>query len=480
LAREGRGAARLRTQVVIGAAMAVAIVVSLAAVLASQLDRPGEESLTPAQRAVILKLQSVLLHDSVTPQYARVSLEPDARGYVSGIGDFATADGSALKVIDAYTARVGTNVLSRDYGATLAQLARERSPDTSQLDGYPEAWRAASRDPVFQQVQDNVLQASYLEPAIAKARAQGVRSALGIAIFFDTILQHGDSSGPDSLSAVVTRTNATAPSTPDDEHAWLDRFLKVREEVLLNPAEPRHQRLWPLTVTRIRVLAELVRAGNWDLTPPIRVNPYGTAHYLDASPPTVTLPSLTRDPPSMTTSDVAAPSSTPTAATSRPAGGAPPGPTTGAPTVTSPPASVAVPLVGSIIGIDGVCLDLNNARIDTGHIKTWVCNGTNAQIWSAETNGTLSITITPPPDPGVLETACARPRNRSAAPGTELELVACDPGDATQQWRFENGHIRNVGTDKCISVVDQPDYYGRPVIMATCADVSRQIWSLPH
>jgi len=479
LAGERQRGPRLPTQFFIGAVMVIAIIASLAAFIANQLDQAPEEALTPDQRAIVLKLQSVLLHDTVVPQYARVSLEPDDRGYVAGIGDFATADGSALEIIDAYTARVGPNVLSRDYGAILAQLASEGSPDTSALDGYADAWRAASRDPVFQQVQDNVLQASYLEPAIEAARAQGVHSPLGIAIFFDSLLQHGDAAGPDSLSAVVTLANATASSSTYDEHSWLERFLKVREGVLLNPAEANHQRLWPLTVTRVRTLAELVRAGNWDLTPPIRVNPYGTAHYLDARPPTVTLPSLVYDVPTETaTTDPSTPTTSPTSPPpARPTGGSPASPPAAAPSAPAPP-PLTTRLVGQIVGVDGVCLDVSNGRIDLNFVKTWECNGTPAQIWAADPDGTISVTISPPPEPGIPETACLRPRSGSAE--IKLDLVACNPADPNQQWRFENGHIRNVGIERCLAVPNRPDYYGHAVLVATCSDLPGQIWSYPN
>jgi chitosanase len=454
--------------------MAIAVLTSLAAVIATRLDPPADSPLTADQQTVILKLQSVLLHDSASPQYARVTLQSDDRGYVAGIGDFATADGSALKVIDAYTARVGTNVLSRDYGPTLARLASQGSPDTSELDGYPEAWRAASLDPVFRHAQDTVLETSYLQPAIRAAQAQGVRSPLGIAIFFDALLQHGDAPGPDSLSAVVTLANATRPSTTGDEPGWLAYFLQIREGVLLNPAEPRHQRLWPLTVTRVRTLAQLVRVGAWDLTPPVRVNPYGQMHFLDARPAAFALPSVDPGP------DVEAtdrPEST-SSAGATPTGSVPPGPDR--PSGPTLPTAVSARLQGEITGIDGVCLDLVNARIDGGIIKTWECNNSKAQLWAANPDGTISITISPPPEPWVLETACLRPRNGTATPGTEVKLAPCDPADSTQQWRFENGHIRNVGTDRCLAVPDRPDYYGLPVVIAICADVSGQIWSYPH
>src|SRR5258706_10329736 len=63
------------------------------------------------QRTIIDRLESVLIHDTVVPQYGRVVNQFDERGYVAGIGDFSTAGGQALDVVQTYTARIGSNAL---------------------------------------------------------------------------------------------------------------------------------------------------------------------------------------------------------------------------------------------------------------------------------------------------------------------------------------------------------------------------------
>ncbi len=469
LPREPRTRRRVRTEMMIGAGVAAAVIVSLAAVIASQLDaRPA--ALTAEQRVLILKLQSVLLHDSPRLQYARVSLQPDDRGYVVGIGDFATADGSVLKVVDAYTARVGTNVLARDYGTTLRQLAETGSPDTSGLEGFPDAWRSSSLDPIFQQAQDNVLEASYLEPAIAAAQAQQVRTPLGIAVFFDTLLQHGEA-GPDGLATLVIKTDRVvgrSANAGSSEHEWVTAFLDIRAETLRNPAEPRHQRLWPLTTGRVTALTRLAEADAWDLRPPVLVNAYGLTHRLDADPPEIALPSL---PPAPTAPDgPASPTSpAPTRSTTTGTG-------TGTGTATSPaassppPSSPQLPMQGYIVGIDGLCLDLDGAVPDPGrHVKTWMCNFTAAQYWSAETDGTLRVM-------GV----CLQPQNGSGLPGTPLEVQGCLPGDPSQQWQFQDGRVRHTASGRCMATPDDTAEMGIQVVLATCGDRPSQYWTLPQ
>jgi hypothetical protein len=54
-------------------------------------------------------------------------------------------------------------------------------------------------------------------------------------------------------------------------------------------------------------------------------------------------------------------------------------PTTGAPPTT--PAAEGL-RQGVVVGIAGMCLDLNGAvAVDGGRIQIWTCNGTVAQVW---------------------------------------------------------------------------------------------------
>ena len=442
--------------------LAVALVVSLLTFVASQTGAPSTE-LTATQRTMILKLQSVLLHDTVSAQYFRVSLQPGGGGYVAGIGDFATADGSAAKVIDAYSGRVGDNVLSRDYRQILTRLAEEHSAATTQLGGYSDAWRQAGRDPVFRQVQDDVLQAEYLTPATTAARKAGVRSPLGIAIFFDAILQHGNSESPDGLPALVRRTNEAFDGPPDatPERDWLTTFLTVRGDTLLSPSEPRDKQLWPLSVVRVEALADLLERNEMQLEPPLVLKPYGTVHTLDADPPQIALPPLTPEP--ATTSAITSPNPT-SAEPVRPSPSRPVGPVS-----TASPAGSLPRIEGAIVGIAGLCLDLHNAWAAPGtHVKTYTCNQTKAQRWLADSDGALKIL-------GL----CVQPLGGSGAAGTPIVVNTCDPATPSQQWRFSDGQIRNAASDSCLTVPGDSTQPDVQTVLAPCNHAPGQLWSTP-
>lgn len=64
--------------------------------------------------------------------------------------------------------------------------------DTTHLNGFDKAWKKATcDDPNFIQTQLDVGEAMYMKPALKYAAAVGIKSNLGKAIFYDTIVQHG-------------------------------------------------------------------------------------------------------------------------------------------------------------------------------------------------------------------------------------------------------------------------------------------------
>ncbi|MET7426059.1 chitosanase [Dactylosporangium sp. NPDC005555] len=247
----------------------------------------GGLTITAEQRTVMEQLRSALMHDTLVPQYARVVNQFDARGYVLGTGDFSTAGGEAIEVIQTYTARVGPNMLSRSHLATLTTLRNDNSPKVDALAGLPDAWRLSSQDPRFRQAQDDVLENLYYSPALKISKDLGLTTALGVAVIYDTLLQHGNASNPDDLPSIQYRASRRAGGEPGKvtEHEWLKAFLAEREVTLASPADERYSSIWPYNLDRPRALEKLIDEGHDDLSPPITVQPYGTVHVLDGRPP---------------------------------------------------------------------------------------------------------------------------------------------------------------------------------------------------
>ncbi|GAA2894005.1 hypothetical protein GCM10010472_60730 [Pseudonocardia halophobica] len=226
---------------------------------------------------VIAQMVSVFENGTPEVQYAYVEDLDDGRGYTAGRAGFCTACGDLLTVVKSYTARVPDNPIA-GYVPALTELAAAYDDSTGKLDGFADAWRTAAADPVFRQVQDQVTDALYVAPARKLADADGIRSALGLAILVDTAVEHGTQDGPDGLPSLVRQTDADMGGSPAggiDETEWLRDFLDIRRTTLENPSSSATSEVWSESVGRVDALDALLDDGNLDLATPFTVNPWG-------------------------------------------------------------------------------------------------------------------------------------------------------------------------------------------------------------
>ncbi len=131
---------------------------------------------------------------------------------------------------------------------------------------------------------------------------------------------------------------------------------------------------------------------------------------------------------------------------------------------TTPPPSGS----GAITGYEGLCLDDRSASTaDFNPIQVYTCNGTNAQDWTVNTNGTLTVLGD-----------CLDVDGAGTANGTLVDLYPCN-GTGAQSWTHEsNGELVNTNSGKCL---DDTGYggSGTQVQIWTCADTSNQQWNIP-
>lgn len=236
--------------------------------------RPPISWMSPEQKRRAEQLTSIF--ENGTPQFDYRAIENlgDGRGYTAGRAGFTTATGDAYLVIERYTKQVPTNPLAT-YLPRLKQLADDEDEDTSQLPGFVDAWRLAALDSRFRSAQDAVIDELYYVPAMQVANQLGISSALGRAILYDTIIQHGGGDNEDSLSAIVERTTTVRQGTPKtgvSQTLWLNTFLDLRRQDLLRPANQTTQDVWAVSVGRVEVLRKLLHEKNLDLNGPIIVD----------------------------------------------------------------------------------------------------------------------------------------------------------------------------------------------------------------
>ena len=123
--------------------------------------------------------------------------------------------------------------------------ALERVNGTPSHDGldpnFQNDWQAAAQDGTFQGAQEHERDRVYFNPAVNRAKQDGVQ-ALGQFAYYDAIVMHGDDWGDTDFSSIRQRalnTGARPPAQGGDERAWLHAFLDAR--VWAMKQEPAHE-----------------------------------------------------------------------------------------------------------------------------------------------------------------------------------------------------------------------------------------------
>jgi len=125
---------------------------------------------------------------------------------------------------------------------------------------------------------------------------------------------------------------------------------------------------------------------------------------------------------------------------------------------------------GPIIAGDNTakCVDDNsNSSANGTKIEMWDCNGTAAQNWTIQTDGTIRI-----------NGSCMDITGAGTANGTLVELWTCN-GGGNQQWLPVNGMLVNPVSGRCL---DDPGFTttnGTQLEIWDCNGGSNQQWAIP-
>ncbi len=225
---------------------------------------------------------NVFEYSSTSARYDTCSDLGDGRGFTCGKVGFTTSSTEVRDIVGAYVDKVPDSPLARHL-PRLRQLADSGSSETSGLPGFAADWAKAATDAAFRAEQDRVADRLTYAPALAAARAVGLQTPLGVAILYDTAVQHGTSDDPDGLSALVAGTRERTGGNPADgvaEKAWLQAFLDVRADDLRNPHDAESRDVWAASVDRVDALRRLVDDDRPDLTPPLTITVDGDDYPL--------------------------------------------------------------------------------------------------------------------------------------------------------------------------------------------------------
>jgi hypothetical protein len=124
--------------------------------------------------------------------------------------------------------------------------------------------------------------------------------------------------------------------------------------------------------------------------------------------------------------------------------------------------------VVTLVGVGGKCLDATDgSSADGTRIQLWDCNGTGAQRWTFEPDGSLVG----------IGGKCLDATNGNSADGTPIQLWDCN-GSAAQRWKHHSDlSIVGIG-GKCLDATGGSSDSGTPIQLWDCNHTAAQAWTI--
>jgi chitosanase len=254
--------------------------VAIAGTTADAADSPARPAglAVPREREIAMELVSSAENSTLDwrREFGYVEDIGDGRGYTAGLIGFCSGTGDMLQLVRSYVAAEPHDPLA----PFLPALRRVDGSASHAGLGLPfvAAWRRAARDPVFRRLQLRELDRVYFDPAVRRAKADGL-GTLGQFIYFDAIVMHGPGQSASSFGGIRRRAIVRAPTPAEGggEVAYLEAFLAVRRAQM--KTEAKHGDTSRID-TEQRVF---LREGNLALRPPLVWHTYGDRYEIPAA-----------------------------------------------------------------------------------------------------------------------------------------------------------------------------------------------------
>ena len=177
-----------------------------------------------SQRKTADQIISIFENNTPIIQYDYAENLFDGRGITAGRAGFTSATADILEVIKRYTVIIPNNLLSK-YLSRLEELAKTEDGSVAGLEGLEASWKESSKDVIFRNVQDEILNEWYFTPALKQAQLLGVKLPLTLLNLYDAIIQHGEGDDFDGLPNMIKQTTSKVGGTIKDgidEKVWLN------------------------------------------------------------------------------------------------------------------------------------------------------------------------------------------------------------------------------------------------------------------
>lgn len=229
----------------------------------------------PAEKEIAMELVSSAENSTLDwrREYGYIEDIGDGRGYTGGLIGFCSGTGDMLALVRSYVAAEPSDPLARFLPALRAVDGTASHRGLGRP--FVAAWRRAAGDPVFQRLQRRERDRVYFDPAVRRAKADGL-GTLGQFVYYDAIVMHGPGSSYSSFGGIRARAVARAktPAQGGSQVRFLNAFLDVRRALM--KSEAKHG-----DTSRIddeqRVF---LRQGNLRLRPPLVWHTYGDRYEI--------------------------------------------------------------------------------------------------------------------------------------------------------------------------------------------------------
>jgi hypothetical protein len=116
---------------------------------------------------------------------------------------------------------------------------------------------------------------------------------------------------------------------------------------------------------------------------------------------------------------------------------------------------------------NGRCIDIPGANpVDGARLQMWDCNGTAAQQWSFNADGTVRAMG-----------KCMDPAGAGTANGTPIQLVTCN-GNPVQRFTLSGaGDLVNVSANRCVDIAAWNNSNGAQLHLWDCVGGANQKWT---
>ena len=120
-------------------------------------------------------------------------------------------------------------------------------------------------------------------------------------------------------------------------------------------------------------------------------------------------------------------------------------------------------------GLSGMCLDNYHSGTTNGNnVVIANCNGTGAQEWNVNSNGTIAN----------VNGKCLDNWQQKATDGNPIKLYTCSSTDPAEHWQIATGStLKNPQTGKCVTDPGSSTTDDTPLVISTCTGAKNQEWT---